>query len=352
MTILRSNNNPIISPISVTASESNMEVIGVFNAGVARYNDEIVLLLRVAERPINHDTEVMLVPVYDPASKQIRIETILKHPDHDMSDVRVIKTPKRNYLTSMSHLRVARSKDGINFTIDAEPTIMPDTIYESYGIEDPRITQIGDTYYITYSAISEYGICTGLITTTDFLDFERKGNVFHPDNKDVVIFPRKIGDKYYALHRPSCSHYGNPEMWIAESSDLLQWGNHQHLIGVREGSWDGGRIGASAIPFEIEEGWLEIYHGADSNNRYCLGALLLDKNEPWKVLARSEIPFMEPERDYEVEGFFGNVIFPCGVLYEDGLIKIYYGAGDTCVGYAETTLEFIKENLSQGSLTR
>jgi predicted GH43/DUF377 family glycosyl hydrolase len=350
MAIIRSNNNPIISPLDVTASKPNMEVIGVFNAGVTRYKTEIILMLRVAERPINHDPDVYLTPVYDPASEMIIIERIPKHPDYDFSDVRVIKTPKRNYLTSISHMRVARSKDGINFTIDSEPTILPSTIYESYGIEDPRITLIGDTYYITYSAISEYGICTGLITTSDFLGFHREGNVFHPDNKDVVIFPRKIADKYYALHRPSCSHYGRPEMWIAESSDLLQWGNHRHLIGVREGCWDGGRIGASAIPFELEEGWLEIYHGADINNRYCLGALLLDKNEPWKVLARSEIPFMEPEYDYEVEGFFGNVIFPCGVLYEDGLIKIYYGAGDTCVGYAETTLEFIKENLSQGLL--
>jgi beta-1,2-mannobiose phosphorylase / 1,2-beta-oligomannan phosphorylase len=352
MAVIRSNYNPIILPANVTASRPNMEVIGVFNAGVARYKDDIILMLRVAERPINHDPEVYLTPVYDHASKQIIIESIPKHPEHDFSDVRVIKTPKRNYLTSISHMRVARSIDGINFTIDSEPTILPSTIYESYGIEDPRITQIGDTYCISYSAISEYGICTALITTTDFQAFNREGNIFHPDNKDVVIFPKKIGDKYYALHRPSCSHYGKPEMWIAESSDLLQWGNHRHMIGVREGCWDGGRIGASAVPFEVEEGWLEIYHGADINNRYCLGVLLLDKKEPWKVLARSQIPFMEPERDYEVEGFFGNVIFPCGVLYEKGLIKIYYGAGDTCVGYAETTLEFIKENLSQGLLTR
>jgi predicted GH43/DUF377 family glycosyl hydrolase len=352
MSIKRSNYNPIISPSDVIASKVEMEVIGVFNAGVARHNNNIILILRVAERPINNDPEVYLAPVYDPTANQIIIERIPRHPDYDFSDVRAIKTPNRNYLTSISHMRVARSQDGINFTIDKQPTILPGTIYEGYGIEDPRITQIGIDYYITYSAVSQYGICTGLITTTDFEVFHRQGNVFHPDNKDVVIFPRKIGDKYYALHRPSCSYYGRPEMWIAESSDLLQWGNHRHLIGVREGYWDEGRIGASAIPFEIEEGWLEIYHGADLNNRYCLGALLLDKKEPWRVIARSETAFMEPEANYELEGFFGNVIFPCGVLYENGIVKIYYGASDTCVGYAEITLEFIKDNLSQSLIAR
>jgi predicted GH43/DUF377 family glycosyl hydrolase len=352
MSIIRSNYNPIISPSDVSASKANMEVIGVFNAGVAKHNNEIILILRVAERPINDDPEFYLTPIYEPISNEIIIERIPKHPDYDFSDVRVVKTPNRNYLTSISHMRVARSQDGINFTIDKHPTILPGTIYESYGIEDPRITQIGTQYYITYSAVSEYGICTGLITTMDFKTFQREGNIFHPDNKDVVIFPREINGKYYALHRPSCSHYGKPEMWIAESSDLLQWGNHRHLIGVREGFWDGGRIGASTIPFEIEEGWLEIYHGADLNNRYCLGALILDRDEPWKVIARSEIPFMEPETNYEVEGFFGNVIFPCGALYEDGMVKIYYGASDTCVGYAEITLDFIKDNLNQSLLAR
>ena len=178
MSIIRSNYNPIISPSDVSPSKENMEVIGVFNAGVAKHNNDIILILRVAERPINNDPECYLTPVYDPKSNQIIIERIPKHPEYDFSDVRVIKTPKRNYLTSISHMRVARSQDGINFKIDAQPTILPGTIYESYGIEDPRITQIGTHYYITYSAVSEYGICTGLITTTDFEVFQREGNVW------------------------------------------------------------------------------------------------------------------------------------------------------------------------------
>ncbi|WP_240547915.1 glycoside hydrolase family 130 protein [Paenibacillus lignilyticus] len=341
----RSPSNPIIQPQNVNASNPNMEVIGVFNAGVTRYLDETILLLRVAERPINDNPEVYVVPLYHPSEDRIVLQEIERKPEYDFSDVRVIRTPERNYLTSMSHLRIARSTDGIHFTIESEPTLLPSGPYESYGIEDPRITLIDNIYYITYSAISELGICTSMITTEDFITFTRQGNIFHPDNKDVAIFPASIGGSYYALHRPSCSHYGQPEMWIAESGDLKQWGNHRHLIGVRPGFWDDGRIGASAVPFEIEEGWLEIYHGADKSNRYCIGALLLDKHEPWKVIARSVEPIMEPETDYELEGFFGNVIFPCGALHEEGLAKIYYGASDTSIGYAEVTIEAIRANL-------
>jgi len=349
MTMLRSDLNPIITPQNVSASRQGWEVVGVFNAGVIKYQDEVILLLRVAERPVNDNPDRYATPLYDATSDQMIVQYIERTADCDFSDVRVIKTPEKNYLTSISHMRVARSKDGIHFKIDSKPTVLPGSIYESYGIEDPRITQIDDTYYITYSAISEYGICTGMMTTKDFICFQREGIIFYPDNKDVVIFPKQVDGKYYALHRPSCSHYGKPEMWIAESSDLLQWGNHRHLASVREGFWDDGRIGAGAIPFEIEEGWLEIYHGANKDNRYCLGILLLDKKEPWKVIARSEIPFMEPEQDYEVEGFFGNVIFPCGVLVENNCVKIYYGASDTCIGYAETTLDDMKSTLESES---
>lgn len=345
LSINRSERNPIIAPGDVRPSRPEMEVIGVFNAGVARLGAETILLLRVAERPLNADPAVYMTPLYDAEADEIVMQAIPRKPEYDFSDVRVVKTPERNYLTSISHFRVARSVDGIHFAIDPGPTIMPATRYESYGIEDPRITQIGDTYYIVYSAISEYGICAALLTTADFKSFERRGNLFHPDNKDVVLFPRRIGERYYALHRPSCSHYGKPEIWIADSADLLRWGGHRQLAGVREGRWDGGRIGASAVPFEIDEGWLELYHGADADNKYCVGTLLLDKSEPWKVLARGALPLMSPEAPCETEGFFGNVIFPCGALYEDGIVKMYYGASDTSIGYAEIPLAAIMQNL-------
>ena len=111
------------------------------------------------------------------------------------------------------------------------------------------------------------------------------------------------------------------------------------------GSVENGRVGGSTIPVRVDSGWLEIYHGADETDRYCLGAVLLDENEPWKVLARSKVPIIEPETDYEINGFFGNVIFNCGVLIEDGIVKIYYGAADTYMCYAEVGLDEVLANL-------
>jgi len=124
-------------------------------------------------------------------------------------------------------------------------------------------------------------------------------------------------------------------MWISESPDLVCWGNHKRLMGTREGYWDNVRIGAGSVPVIIKEGWLEIYHGASKENRYCLGAVLLDREEPYRIIARSEKPIMEPTADYELNGYLSNVIFTCGLLCEEDRIKIYYGAPDSCIAYAE-----------------
>jgi beta-1,2-mannobiose phosphorylase / 1,2-beta-oligomannan phosphorylase len=346
MLVERYSGNPIIKPEDVKPSKNDFEVICAFNAGVARLANEVVLLLRIAERPLNTNPKVYLSPVYDCSHNSIIIKKFDRDsPEFDFSDMRVIKTHEGNYLTSISHLRVARSKDGIHFNIEEKPSVFPSCIYEAYGIEDPRISQIDGTFYITYSAISWTGIVTCLMSTKDFRSFTRHGAIFHPDNKDVVIFPEKIHDRYYALHRPSISHFGKPDIWIAESPDLICWGNHRYLMGTRGGYWDNGRIGGSAIPFKIKEGWLEIYHGATKDDRYCLGAVLLDADEPWKIIARSVKPIMEPQSDYEINGFFGNVIFSCGVLYENNKVKIYYGAADTFMAYAEIQLDEILKSL-------
>ena len=346
MNVFRSPYNPIISPEKAKPSRADFEVVCVFNAGVIRYNNEVILLLRVAEKPINSDTKVELVPVFDKNSGQVVVKKFSKDdPLCDFSDSRFVRTPTEQYLSSLSHARLARSTDGIHFEIEEQPALMPDNEYESFGIEDPRITLINDTYYITYSAVSPLGSMIGLASTKDFKSYKRHGIIFCPDNRDVEIFPEKINGKYFALHRPNSGEYNKREIWIAESPDLLTWGNHRRVMGIRENYWDNGRVGGSAIPFKVDAGWLEIYHGADKSDRYCLGAVLLDANEPWKVLARSKQPIIEPEMDYEVNGFFGRVIFNCGVLPEDDFVKIYYGAADTHICYAEIALNDILNGL-------
>lgn len=347
MSVFRSPDNPIIEPKDIKPSMPGYEVIGVFNAGVARLKDEVILLLRVAERPVSTHPDIVLAGVYDAAEGDIILKEFSKEdPENDFSDPRLIITPAGTYLTSISHLRVARSSDGVRFEIEDAPAITAASDYEAFGVEDPRISLIDGTYYITYVAVSALGVTTCLASTKDFKSFERHGVIFCPENKDAVLFAEKISGKYYALHRPVSPLFEKQDMWISESPDLTCWGNHRRLMGPQKDCWDEAKIGASAVPFKIEQGWLEVYHGADHDNRYCLGAVLTDGAEPWKVLARTRSPILEPQANYEREGFFGNVVFCCGLLYEDDKLKIYYGVADTAVCYAEIPSQDILTSLN------
>jgi len=346
MNVFRSEHNPVIGPEDVKPSGDDFEVIGVFNAGVTRLEDEIILLLRVAERPINTNPDIVLAAVYDLAEEQLVIIEFSKDdPENDFSDPRLIITPTQTYLTSISHLRLARSKDGIDFEIDDIPSIFPANDYETFGLEDPRISLIDGTYYISYVAVSPLGVTTCLISTKDFNSYRRHGVIFCPENKDAVLFPGKVDGKFYALHRPVSPLFKKQDIWIAESPDLHCWGNHRCLMGPRPHHWDEAKIGAGAVPFKTDAGWLEVYHGVDRNNHYCLGAVLLDDSEPWKVIARTNKPILEPQAGYECDGFFGNVVFSCGLICEDDNVRIYYGAADTVICYAELSLKEIIEAL-------
>lgn len=342
----RHEQNPIIRLEDVKPSADGMEIIGVFNAGAAVYHNEIILLLRVAEKPVSHSADQVCVPYFDEDTRTVRIKTISKSdPDYDFSDARVIKSRSgQKYLTSISHIRIARSTDGVHFRIPDTPAIEAFDKYTAFGVEDPRVTRIGEEYYINFSAASYYGIVTRLFRTRDFARFEDLGNIFHPDNKDVAIFPQKIGGLYYALHRPSTSEYGKPNMWIASSPDLIHWGDHKLVAAVRENSWEDTRMGAGAPPILTEHGWLILYHGADEANRYCMGGMLLDKEKPWQVLERLETPLLEPTEQYETTGFFGNVIFACGAVEVKDELLIYYGAADDSICLARTN---VKEILAQ-----
>lgn len=341
MKIIKSRNNPIIKISDLKPSRDDFKIIGVFNAGAIEFKGKKILLLRVAETPINTNDDMIACPLYNDELKKLEIIRFDINDDkYDFSDPRIIKSKfGQNYLTSISHIRRATSDDGINFIVDECPIIMAFDKYTTFGVEDPRITKIEDVFYVNFSAASDVGIITRLFSTKDFNSFDDLGNIFHPDNKDITIFPQKINGLYYALHRPSTSEYSRPNMWIASSPDLIHWGNHRLLAKVREDMWDNDRIGASCVPFLTEKGWLELYHGATKDNRYCLGAMLLDKDEPWKIIARCDIPLIEPTESYEINGFFGNVVFSCGLIKTDNNLDVYYGASDDSVCLAHTTVE-------------
>ena len=347
MPVFRSPHNPVIEPKDIKPSRDDFEVIGVFNAGVARFQDEVILLLRVAERPINDRADVALTAVYDVAKAQVILKQFSRtEPTNDFSDSRLIITPAGTYLTSISHLRLARSTDGINFNIEQPPAMSAANDYETFGLEDPRISLIDGTYYISYVAVSPLGVTTSLASTKDFTSFQRHGIIFCPDNKDVALFPAKVDGRYYALHRPVSPLFKNYEIWLAESTDLRCWGNHRCLTGLGRAGWDEKKVGTGAVPFRTRHGWLEIYHGVDQNDRYCLGAVLLDADRPWVVLARTEKPILEPMSCYERDGFFGDVVFTCGLLCEDDVLRVYYGAADTAVCYATIPLEDVLAGLN------
>jgi beta-1,2-mannobiose phosphorylase / 1,2-beta-oligomannan phosphorylase len=340
----------LITKDDIVPSRPDFEVIGAFNPGSVQVGDETILLVRVAERPVQSDPDAYLVPVYDDIEDLVKVKRIPKnHPDYDFSDRRVIMNHDQNHLTSLSHFRLARSKDGKAFEIDTKPTVFPSNATESFGIEDPRITTIDGTHYISYTAIGRHGINGCLMWTDDFVSFHRMGIVFTSDNKDVVLFPKRINGAYHALHRPSSSEYGKLDIWLATSPDLSHWGKHQVLMERREGRFDDHRLGASAVPFLTERGWIEIYHAGDTTNAYALGAVLLDKDDPSKVLMRSSRPLIIPDRPYEMHGFFKNIVFSCGAIVDRDTVCVYYGASDESVACATLSLDEIFSNMEDVS---
>lgn len=250
----------------------------------------------------------------------------------------------------------------------------PETPYELWadgnggGVEDPRITKLDDFYYMTYVA---YGTLDGITApriafarSRDLTHWHRMGLVrFSPlevkvgdhvlsfdlnvvPNKDAVLFPKLINGRYCMLHRPMFDPAtGVPQsIWMSWSDDLLNWADHR-LVLAPELQWERTKVGAGTPPILTEEGWLIFYHGVegadetDPEPRYHAGALLLDLDDPGKILYRSPRPVLSPESVEETTGVVNNVVFPCGaVASPNGQVEVYYGMGDRAVGLATTHL--------------
>ena len=331
--IQRFPNNPLILPSAVKPSSPEFEVLCAFNPGATSFDGKSLLLVRVAERPRQEPGYISTVVIDESQGGLKTLRFRLDDPDLDLIDPRIIRHREVNYLTSLSHFRTAISEDGRNFTISSEPALVGSGPYESYGVEDPRVVRLEDTFYVSYTGVSSLGVVACLARTEDFKTFEKLGVIFGPDNKDIAIFPEKIGGRYYTLHRPAVKHLGSLAIWLASSDNLQDWGQHQAIIAPRAGKWDCGRVGGGAPPIRTAEGWLNLYHASDANTRYCVGALLLDLQQPWKVIARAEEPILFPEAPYERQGFMPDIIFHNGLVEkEDGRLDIFYGGGDalTC----------------------
>ena len=342
----RFTQNPLIRPSDLKPGINGMEIVCLLNPGVFRFEGKIWLLLRVAERPKQHEGKISF-PVYNTKGEIKVLKFDKDDPDLDATDPRIIKYKKKDYLTTLSYLRLVCSEDGISFYEPEDyPPIFGNGKLEAFGIEDCRVASMEEGFNLTFTEVSEFGVGVGLIKTQDWKTFSREGMIFPPHNKDCAIFDEKINGKYYALHRPSSPELGGNYIWLAESPDMIHWGRHKCIATTRLGMWDSARVGAGAAPIRTKEGWLEIYHGANDKHRYCLGALLLDINNPSNVLARSTQPIMEPLQNYEQTGFFGNVVFTNGHYVEGDDIFMYYGASDEVICGARLSISEILSTLT------
>jgi len=309
--MLRSPDNPILTRSDIpTAGSGLTDVTSVFNPGAARVGDEYRLVLRVQDRG------------------------------------------------RRTHLMTARSRDGVRFSVDLSeirPRGLDRIDPPPYHVYDPRVTQIGDTWYIMVAIDRATDCVLGLISTGDFEQFEFRGIVSEPNIRNGVLFPEKVGGRYLRLERPNRADnagvLSGDTIRLAESDDLLTWRTVGPVMNGRPHYWD-ELVGSGPPPVRTREGWLHVYHGVATHfasvNIYQAGAVLLDLEDPSRVLARTPQNILEPREMYELTGQVPNVVFPGGMIVEqydsegfaeqNSRVLLYYGAADTCVGLATTTV--------------
>jgi len=309
----RNPNNPILTRSDIPNIKPNLiDATSVFNPGAIKFQDKYLLMLRTQAR----SRETFLV--------------------------------------------MAESNDGVKFTVRDEIVHfkglekVKDRIYHIY---DARITQIGDEFYIMFAMDMEDGCQLGVGSTKDFEEFEFLGIASNEDIRNGVLFPEKVNGKFLRMDRPNkARHSSGPtsgtSIWLSESDDLIHWNPVAPLISGRFHYWD-EFIGSGPPPVKTREGWLHVYHGVaghfGSANIYQGGVMLLDLNDPSKVIGRCRHNILEPREIWEMAGQVPNVCFPSGWVVEsfdsegfalpESEVKIYYGAADTVIGLYHTTVQ-------------
>lgn len=288
--LIRCKSNPIISP-----ADMPVECSAVFNAGAVRFQGKFLLLLRVED-----------------FARQV-------------------------------NFHVATSEDGVDFEINPEPIHYPlREIEKQHGTYrfDMRITPLEGAYYVCHAVwITGLGCMIGMARTTDFVHFEPMPHLSVPHNRNAVLFPEKINGLYARLERPQDSEGGR--IWVTYSPDLRYWGDAAPLdVPINVWSWK--KMGPGAMPIKTPEGWLAIYHATAktaSSENYYLGVMLLDLENPSKVLSASRKFLLQPQDIYECVGQVPNVVFTCGAIETDGGgLNVYYAGADTCVCLAQTSV--------------
>jgi beta-1,4-mannooligosaccharide/beta-1,4-mannosyl-N-acetylglucosamine phosphorylase len=255
-----------------------------------------------------------------------------------------------------TNIGLAWSDDGVRWEVAPEPWIelKDDEIRRAY---DPRLTVIDGRCYMCFAVDTRHGVRGGIALTDDLERFEIL-SMSVPDNRNMVLFPERIGGRYVRLERPfpvySRGGIERFDIWVSDSPDLRYWGNSQLLLAVEQVPYANTKLGPAAPPVKTPRGWLTTFHAVDTDpargkngweaswkKRYTTGVVLLDLEDPRRVIGLYEDPLIAPEAPYEVaDGFRNNVVFPCGMILEDdGEVKIYYGAADTVICLATADVE-------------
>lgn len=266
-----------------------------------------------------------------------------------------------NGKSAFSHCKIgyATSEDGIKWNVSDKTLLCPEDMNDPdvTRVYDPRLTVIEDELFMCFAVDTHHGIRGGIAHIHDFDNIE----VLHltaPDNRNMVLFPQKIGGRFARLERPfpvySRGGKDRFDIWISFSKDLKYWGDTKLLLGVEDVPFANDKIGPGAPPVLTDKGWLVVFHSVDLDTnrgkngweekwqkRYCAGLMLLDKDDPCRVIGLLKEPLLEPETKWETEeGYRTNVIFPGGLILEDdNSVKIYYGASDTVECLATARLE-------------
>ncbi|MFA5292744.1 MAG: glycosidase [Phycisphaerae bacterium] len=323
-------------------------------------------------------------PILAPAPGSWWESTVTTNPaayyDEKSGEILMLYRAAGNDVFHKIHFGLAKSTDGYNFEkVSSEPVFSPSgNGYDSGCVEDPRIVKIGRHFYITYASrffppgeywlgdkarykypkcpehfpkyMRENSSISSLVITEDFKSFVRAGVLtdLSIDDRDVIIFPEKVNGKYVMLHRPSqwCGNgYGTqwPAIWISMADDLFSF-RRSKLLMKAEYEWE-LKIGGSTPPIKTKYGWFALYHAVGPDNHYRLGAFLLDLNDPSKVLYRTPDWLIEPQEDYELDGYYKGCIFPCGTVVLDDQLFVYYGGADKYVALATCCFSELLEHL-------
>jgi predicted GH43/DUF377 family glycosyl hydrolase len=350
----------LITPEMIKPSSRELEVIGTINPAAVRGEDgKIILYVRVIERlKTLQDKKYFYSPRMVGEDKyELKIDRFHKKDVANSSEFDVIFHDTTKRLTFISHLRrVILDETGFNIvSIDKKPTFYGISSDSELGIEDPRIVQIEGKYVMTYVSLSmKENISTSLALSDDLKTWERKGIIFGEQDKDVVIFPERIKEKYVAFDRPEGNfQFTPPHIWIGYSDDLVSWGNLKSINLFKKGDKDYGRIGPGCPPIKTNEGWLLIYHSVRKEDDifyiYSASAALFDLKNPKKLLAKSD-PIILPDQKYELQLYQKKrVVFPSGVVVDKNGkdLLIYSGGRDVVTSVRKISLEKIMESLKR-----